>query len=549
MTVAATYTAPQYTGDGATTGFTFPYAFFATTDLVVILFDTATNANVSPQPVLGGTGTYDYAITGTQDVNLGEYPNGTITFNTAPLSNHRITIQRSIQAIQPITLLNTGPFPAKTIEGSLDRATLLVQQLLAQVARALVLNPSDVSSNFVMPAAGARANQVFLFDSSGNPTVGALPAGAVPISQAMQPVVAGASVLAAANLLLANGFAAGGDVGFPSLYGGGSARRNRLRNSRMRLDQRNVGALQSAIASNAHAVDGWLYGASVAGKFDAQQNKGAITPPAGFGNYLGLSVAAGYGVAAGDYFLVTQRIEGTLIEDLAFGTASAKPVTIFAWVYSSLIGTYSGVLRNAGQTRSYPFTYSIPVANTWTRICIQIPGDTAGSWPMTLSLNAAELIFSLGCGATYRGTAGAWAGAAYAAATGEISTVASAGATFYITGIELRDGTWPANSAPEMPLGLTDSALNYRYFYKTNANIAIYGNAGTATDNIFQTVAFPAPMRVPPTATPIWASGTNNASNTIVSLNSFYCQAWLQSSGSGPFSVTLSPGTTFSAEL
>ena len=548
MTVAATYTAPQYTGDGATTGFTFPYAFFATTDLVVILFDTATNANVSPQPVLGGTGTYDYAITGTQDVNLGEYPNGTITFNTAPLSNHRITIQRSIQAIQPITLLNTGPFPAKTIEGSLDRATLLVQHLLAQVARALVLNPSDVSSNFVMPAAGARANQVFLFDSSGNPTVGALPAGAVPISPAMQPVVAGASVLAAANLLLANGFAAGGDVGFPSLFGGNSAGRNRLRNSRMRLDQRNVGALQSSVASLTHVLDGWQFYATQAAKYDAQQNKGAVTPPAGFANYLGLSVAAGFAVAAGDDFSLIQRIEGTLLDDLAWGSASARPITIFAWIYTSVTGLHSGAIRNNAINRSYPFTFTVPVANTWTRICIQIPGDTTGTWP-TGSGQMALINFSLGTGATFKGTAGAWAGANYSAATGAVSLVATTANTFYVTGIELRDGTWPANSAPEMPLGLTDSALNYRYFYKTNANIAIYANAGTAVDNTFQTIAFPAPMRVPPTATPIWASGTNNASNTIVSLNSFHCQAWLQSSTSGPFSVTLSPGTTFSAEL
>ena len=548
MTVNSTYTAPQYTGNGATTAFSFPYAFFATSDLVVVLFDTTANANVTPQPVLGGAATYDYAVTGTQDVNLGEYPNGTLTFNTAPLSNHRITIQRNVPATQPIALSNTSPFPAKTIEGEMDRLTLLVQQMAAAVARALVLNPSDITSNFVMPAAGLRANQVFLFDSSGNPTVGALPSGTAPISAPMQPVVAASSLLAAADLLLANGFAAGADAGFPSLFGGNAGQRNRLRNSRMKMDQRNGGTLQSAPVSGVYLLDGWVYGAAQTGKFDAQQNKNAVTPPPGFSYYLGLSVANAYTVVTTDSFVVFQRIEGSLIADLAFGTASAKPVTVLAKVYSSLTGTFSGVLRNEAATRSYPFTYSIPVANTWTSICINIPGDTGGSWPVS-NASAAQIVFSLGVGPTYKGPAGAWAATNYAAAIGEISVVATAAATFYVTGVELRDGTWPANSAPEVSAGFADDILNYRYFYRTTAAISLQGNAANAGDAVFQSIFFPTQMRSAPTVVPSWASANNAMGQSVIQQGTFSAQAYVQATSGGAFAISLAVGTSFTAEL
>jgi len=44
-----------------------------------------------------------------------------------------------------------------------------------------------------------------------------------------------------------------------------------------------------------------------------------------------------------------------------------------------------GFVRNAGTTggnytRSYPFTFSVSVANTWQYVTVVIPGDTTGQW-------------------------------------------------------------------------------------------------------------------------------------------------------------------------
>lgn len=206
MTVQATYAPAQYTGNGATTAFAASFPFFATSDLVVNLFDTTANQNVSPQPVLGGAGTYDYTITGTQDPNTGEYPNGTVTFNAAPLGNHRITISRNVPATQPAVLTNNAPFPAKTVEGALDRATIIVQQAVAAVAQAFQAPTNDPQGlNYAAPAVATRASQFAGWDSQGNFTALAAPITGTPVAAAMVPFVQSVSLAAALALLMPKG--------------------------------------------------------------------------------------------------------------------------------------------------------------------------------------------------------------------------------------------------------------------------------------------------------------------------------------------------------
>lgn len=215
--------------------------------------------------------------------------------------------------------------------------------------------------------------------------------------------------------------------------------RNKIINGAMMIDQRNAGASVTP-ASGQYLVDRWVYFGSQTSKFTAQQNAGAVTPPVGFTNYQGLTVAAAYTVTATDYFLIRQPIEGLNCSDLAWGTASAKSVTLSFWVYSSLTGTFGGVLNNNGQSRSYPFTYSIASANTWTYITITIPGDTTGTWLTTNGIGI-MVSFGLGVGSTYSGTAGSWSGGAYNSATGATSVIGTNGATFYITGVQLEKGS------------------------------------------------------------------------------------------------------------
>jgi hypothetical protein len=216
--------------------------------------------------------------------------------------------------------------------------------------------------------------------------------------------------------------------------------RNRIINGACVIDQRNAGASVTPSVNGTYLVDRWNLTFSQASKFSAQQNAGSVTPPAGYINYLGLTVVSSVSVGTGDYFAVQQPIEGLNVADLAWGTANAQAVTLSFWVRSSLTGTFGGALSNSAGSRSYPFTYTISAANTWELETITIPGDTSGTWLTTNGIGV-YVRFGLGSGATYSGTAGSWAASNYFTATSAVSVVGTGSATFYFTGVQLEAGT------------------------------------------------------------------------------------------------------------
>ena len=271
-------------------------------------------------------------------------------------------------------------------------------------------------------------------------------------------------------------------------------------NGAMVIDQRNAGASVTQTTSNLYVVDRFSVAGTVTSKFTAQQNAGAITPPAGFINYLGLTSSSAYTVGAGENYIMLHRVEGTNISDLGWGTANAQTVTLSFWVRSSLTGTFGGSLKNSASDRSYPFSYTISSANTWEQKSITIAGDTTGTWLTTTGIGI-SIIFSMGTGSTLSGTAGAWAAANYTGATGATSVVGTSGATFYITGVQLEKGS-TATSFDYRPYG-TELALCQRYYQKliaqtTNTDI---GTGFCASTTQYRTyLMYPVVMRTNPTA-------------------------------------------------
>jgi hypothetical protein len=240
----------------------------------------------------------------------------------------------------------------------------------------------------------------------------------------------------------------------------GGSFRNRIINGDMRIDQRNSGA--SVTPTNTqYLVDRFAATLTQASKFTAQQNAGSVPPPTGFTKYLGITSSSAYSVLTGDTFGLYQYIEGFNTADLAWGTASASTITLSFQVYSSLTGTFGGALTNNAQNRSYPFSYTISSANTWTKITITIAGDTSGTWTTDNSVGIG-LRLGLGSGATYSGTSGAWAAGNFIQPTSTVSVVGTNGATFYITGVQLEQGS-TATEFERRPIG-TELALCQRYF-------------------------------------------------------------------------------------
>jgi len=245
--------------------------------------------------------------------------------------------------------------------------------------------------------------------------------------------------------------------------------KNRLINGNMTISQRN-GTSSVTPTDGQYTLDRWVTYLTQTSKFTVQQDAGAVTPPAGFTDYLGVTSTSAYSVVSGDVFLLSQIIEGFNIADLGWGTASASPVTLSFWVRSSLTGTFGGSIRNAAGNQNYPFSYTVSSANTWTSISVTIPAPTTGSSWNTTNGQGMFVVFSLGSGSTFSGTANAWSSSNFYSVTGATSVVGTNGATFYITGVQLEKGS-TATSFDYRPYG-TELALCRRYFarYFQNTN-------------------------------------------------------------------------------
>jgi hypothetical protein len=275
--------------------------------------------------------------------------------------------------------------------------------------------------------------------------------------------------------------------------------KNRIINGAMRIDQRNSGASVTQTTSNLYTVDRFAIAGSVTSKFTAQQNAGSVTPPTGFINYLGCTSSSAYTVGSGENFNVFQRIEGTNVSDLGWGTANAKTVTLSFWVRSSLTGTFGGALRNSAADRSYPFSYTISAANTWEQKSITIAGDTTGTWLTTTGIGI-QIVFSMGAGSTLSGTAGAWAAANYTNATGATSVVGTNGATWYITGVQFEVGTQATAFSTAGGSYGAELALCQRYYQQvgsSTASSALFSSYGANTNAV--SWQFKVSMRATPT--------------------------------------------------
>ena len=253
------------------------------------------------------------------------------------------------------------------------------------------------------------------------------------------------------------------------------AGRNRIINGGMVFDQRNNGAAVDP-TDGQYCLDRWQYNVSQASKLTVQRS---TTAPAGFSNSLLITSSSAYSVTSADYFYIRQNIEGYNIADFGFGSANAKTFTLSFWVRSSLTGTFGGALNNGAGNRSYAFTYTISSADTWEYKTITIAGDTTGTW-LTTNGKGLSVDIGLGMGTNYSGTAGSWAGALYLSATGGTSVVGTSGATFYITGVQLEEGS-VATPFEHRQYG-QELALCQRYYETGTYRLTSYGNGGNGVD-------------------------------------------------------------------
>jgi len=291
--------------------------------------------------------------------------------------------------------------------------------------------------------------------------------------------------------------------------GNASIMKNRIINGAMTINQRGYSATPTVDPT--YTLDRFAVRLSQSSKFSVAQSS---TAPVGFNNSLLVTSSSAYTCLTGDFFALYQNIEGFNTADLNWGSANAKTVTLSFQVYSSLTGTFGGVLANDDSSRTYPFSYTISSANTWTTISVTIAGDTTGTWQTTTSTGIG-VRFSLGVGTTYGGTAGAWTSSNKFGVTGQVNIVGTNGATFYITGVQLEVGS-SATGFEYRQYG-TELALCQRYYEKSYGidvvpatstfTGAVHYQWATSTNSMGASWTFKVEKRATPTVTTWDATG------------------------------------------
>ena len=274
--------------------------------------------------------------------------------------------------------------------------------------------------------------------------------------------------------------------------------RNRIINGDMRIDQRGAGSAGFNITAGtkAFAIDRFFGWASQSAKLSVQQVTDA---PTGFRNSLKVTTVSAYTPTAGEEFNFYHSIEGNNIADLGWGTSNAVPATLSFWVKSSLTGTFSGALRaGGGSMASFVFTYTVAAANTWQYITINLPAVTIGTFP-TDNTGGVGITWSLGIGSNFQtSSVNTWTTDNKMQATGAVTLVTNASATWQITGVQLEKGT-TATPFENRPYGM-ELTLCQRYFYMHASGSGQQVGTGYyyASGNDPVAVHFKVPMRIAP---------------------------------------------------
>jgi len=231
------------------------------------------------------------------------------------------------------------------------------------------------------------------------------------------------------GLVITGGATATGDFYSPSITA-----HNYIINGDMAITQR--GTSFETIASGAYSLDRWVYAKAGDVVHTITQD---TTVPAGTPFKYSLKLdctTADSSIAAGDYCLFGQRMEG-----YSFSPLIGKTATLSFWASDSKTGIHCVTFLNSGADRSYVAEYTINVANTLEFKTITIPFDySGGTWDYTTGIGL-SIYFTLSCGSTYQTTANAWQTGCYYATANQVNGTDSTDNNFYITGVMLNEGS------------------------------------------------------------------------------------------------------------
>jgi len=299
----------------------------------------------------------------------------------------------------------------------------------------------------------------------------------------------------------------------------------------MNVAQRGTSSTDIGASSGYFVCDRWRFskgGDASAGRFTMTQDSSA---PEGFANSMKLDcTTADTSIAAGEFLLIGQRIEGQNMQTFAKGTSSAKPFAVSFYVKGNASATYVCELVDQDNSRQISKTFN--VTTDWARIELSFPADTTGTLDDD-NAKSFELFIWLHAGSTYNsGTlnSSSWASLTNAnRAVGGSSFFDSTDRTFFLTGVQLEVGQNPTSFEHE-PFAVTEAKAE-RYCQFNTGEFADAFNTTTGS----RQVLLRTPMRATPTA-----SIPNGGTNKVLDVGT----AFRNLDSLGGFEITNSYGGT-----
>jgi hypothetical protein len=292
-----------------------------------------------------------------------------------------------------------------------------------------------------------------------------------------------------------------GEVLTNSQIGG---RRNIVINGAMQVAQRGTSATGVGSGTVGYvAVDRFRLqkDGSPTARFTVSQDTNA---PVGFANSMKVAVTtADTSVGSAILQYVDQFIEAQNLQQLAYGTSSAKKITLSFYVKCSTAQTFAVDLVNEDNTKYFNTTYTVSSADTWERKTITIPADTASGFNNDNG-RGLRVRWTLVAGSNWTdgSVSTAWSGDYNVATNHQNTWVGATSRAWQLTGVQLEVGS-QATPFEHRSFG-EELGLCQRYYTREEAGTGgVYkrlaaGICGTTTAADFM-VNLSTPLRATPT--------------------------------------------------
>ena len=284
-------------------------------------------------------------------------------------------------------------------------------------------------------------------------------------------------------------------------------RRNIIINGKYNIDQRHNFASHTVSSGADFFADRWgFYTNSNAFAEYGATSQVVDDGPDGFDKSMKWTTSSvtGSGIPATGEVIYRQLIEGYNISHVNYGSANAKDLILSFYVKASIAGNYGFTAQytdSGGTDRYVQRSYTVSATNTWERVTVTIPKNTANAMQQKTNGVGLRLNWDLGEGATYSSAASTSWGTTYTnGLTGGVKIAEVNGATWQITGAQLEIGD-TATDFEHFPIA-EELQRCQRYYNRHQSNTAYdvvcHGHFSSDTTWI-GTYFFPTEMRAEPT--------------------------------------------------